>query len=139
MEDNVYIIFSLRVLLLFFVTILFQDVQLDSEMILGRGRVIFDGKTEFIYSRDSRKTIAFVTRLEDISSSWSVKNYSFTFGVSHPFSSVDIQMSSKIGKSDDKLTGSIDVEYQTVKRDVKSFKVNGELDKLRRSVSLNVS
>ena len=108
-------------------------------MILSRGRVIFDGKTEFIYSGDSRKKIAVVARLEDISSRWSVKNYSFSFGVSHPISSVDIQMSSKFGKSNDKLTGSIDVEYKTVKRDVKSFKVNGELDNLRRSVSLNVS
>ena len=108
-------------------------------MILSRGRVIFDGKTEFTYSKDSRKKIAFVTRLEDISSSWSVKNYSFSVGISHPFSSVDIQMSSKVGKSDERLTGSIDVEYQTIKRDVKSFKVNGELDKLRKSVSLNVS
>ena len=108
-------------------------------MILSRGRVIFDGKTEFTYSRDSSKKISFVTRLEDISSSWSVRNYSFSVGISHPFSSVDIQMSSKVGKSDDKLTGSIDAEYQTVKRDVKAFKVDGELDKLRKSVSLNVS
>ena len=108
-------------------------------MILSRGRVIFDGKTEFTYSRDSSKKISFVTRLEDISSSWSVKNYSFSVGISHPSSSVDIQMSSKVEHSNDKLTGSIDVEYQTVKRDVKSFKVDGQLDKLRKSVSLNVS
>lgn len=108
-------------------------------MILSRGRIIFDGKTEFTYSRDSSKKIAFVSRLEDISSSWSVRNYSFSFGISHPFSSVDIQMSSKVGKSDDKLTGSFDLEYQTVRRDVKSFKVDGEMDKLRKIISLNVS
>lgn len=108
-------------------------------MILSRGRIIFDGKTEFTYSRDSSKKIAFVSRLEDISSSWSVRNYSFSFGISHPFSSVDIQMSSKVGKSDDKLTGSFDLEYQTVRRDVKSFKVDGEMDKLRKTISLNVS
>ena len=108
-------------------------------MSLNKGRILFDGKTELTYSRDSRKKFTIMSRLEDLSNSWSAKNYSFTFGISHPYTSVDVQVSSQFGKSNEKITGGVSMNYQTVKRDVKTFSVNGEIDKVRNAFSFNVS
>ena len=116
-----------------------QDAQIESAVIVNRGRILFDGKTELTYSRDSRKKITLVSRLEDISTDRSSKNYSFVLGISHPFTSVDVKVSSHMGKSSDKMTGGFNMEYLTVRRETKTFSVNGEVDKLRKSASIDVS
>jgi hypothetical protein len=108
-------------------------------MSLNKGRILFDGKTELTYSRDSRKKFTIMSRLEDISTSFSAKNYSFTFAISHPYTSVDVQVSSQFGKSNERITGGLSMNYQTVKRDVKTFSMNGEIDKVRNAFTLNVS
>ncbi|XP_053393703.1 uncharacterized protein LOC123525510 [Mercenaria mercenaria] len=115
-----------------------KEVQIDSQMSLNKGRILFDGKTELTYSRDSRKKFTIMSRLEDVSNSWSAKNYSFTFGISHPYTSVDVQVSSQFGNSNQKITGGINMNYLTVKRDVKTFSVNGEIDKARNAFSLDM-
>lgn len=105
---------------------------------MNKGRVLFDGKTEVVYSRDARKKITMVARLEDITDNWSSQNYSFTFGVSHPYTSVDIQLESEIGKSAEKMTGGINMKYLTVNRETKTFSVNGEVDGRNNAFSFNV-
>ena len=107
-------------------------------MMINKGRVLFDGKGEVTYSNDRRKKFTITSRLEDISNSWNSKNYSFSLGISHPYTSVGVQLSSHVAHSDSKLTGSLDVEYLTVKRDTKSFSVNGEINKMKQTVSLDV-
>ncbi|WAR23164.1 APLP-like protein [Mya arenaria] len=114
-----------------------KDLQIDSEMILNRGRIIFDGKTELTYSKDSRKKITINSRVEDISS-WDSRNYSFTFGISHPYTSVNVEVVSHVGNSNEKMTGAVDVKYLTARRETKQFTVNGELDKIRKGVELNI-
>lgn len=114
-------------------------MQIDSQLSLNKGRILFDGKTELTYSRDTRKKFTIMSRLEDISNSWSSKNYSFTFGISHPYTSVDVQLSSQFGKSDEKLTGGLNMKYLTVKRDTKIFSANGAIDRVRKSFSFDVS
>lgn len=108
-------------------------------MSVNKGRILFDGKTELTYSRDSRKKFTVMSRLEDISNDWSSKNYSFTFGISHPYTSVDVQVSTQFGNSNQKMTGGLDMKYKTVRREVKTFSVYGALDKVRNAFSLNVS
>lgn len=115
----------------------FQDVQIDSEMILNRGRVIFDGKTELSYARGNNKKFTITSRVEDLST-WSSKNFSFTFGISHPYTSVDMQVESHVGNSDGELTGRVGVKYMTVKRQTQEFSAYGQMDKLKNSMSLNV-
>ena len=107
-------------------------------MILNRGKVIFEGKTDFTYSRDSRKTITLTSKLMDISNHWSTKNYSFSLGLEHPYTAVGVQLKSHLGKSRSEYTGGFDLEYLTAKRETKSFSVNGEINKLRQSAKLNV-
>lgn len=114
-------------------------MQIDSQMSVNKGRILFDGKTELTYSRDSRKKFTVMSRLEDISNDWSSKNYSFTFGISHPYTSVDVQVSTQFGNSNQKMTGGLDMKYKTVRREVKTISVYGALDKVRNAFSLNVS
>ena len=106
-------------------------------MILNRGRVIFDAKTELSYSPDSRKKLVIMSKLEDISS-WGSKNYSLSLGLSHPYSTVDVKMDSHVGESDSRLTGSVGLEYMTARRQTKTFQVSGQIDKLRKTVSFEV-
>ena len=107
-------------------------------MVLNKGNVIFDGKTELTYSKDSRKKFTVTSRLEDLSRGYSTKNYSFSLDISHPYTSVGVQLTSHLGKSDSKITGSVDVGYLTVARETKTFSVDGEINKLLNSVSLKV-
>lgn len=107
-------------------------------MIINRGRVLFDGKAEFSYSQDKMKRFTVTSRLEDISNSWSYKNYSFTIGISHPYTSVDVQLSSHVGNTEGRLTGGVDVKYLTTRKDTKSFSVNGEINKLLNTFSFDV-
>lgn len=115
-----------------------KDAQIESEVILNRGRILFDGKTELSYSKDSRKRITLMTRLEDISTDRSSQNYSFVLGISHPFTSVDVKLSSHVGRSNDRLTGSVNMDYMTARRETKTFSVNGEVDKVKKSAFFNM-
>ena len=107
-------------------------------MILNRGRVIFDGKTELSYAQDKRQKFTITSRLADISNELSTKNYSFSLGISHPYTTVGVQLNSHLATSNSKYTGGIDVEYLTVGRETKRFSVNGELNKLRKTMDFEV-
>lgn len=107
-------------------------------MILNRGRILFDGQTELTYSRDTRKKFTITSRVEDLSTA-SSQNYSFTFGISHPHTSVDMQLESHVGSSDQEVTGRVGVKYLNVKKETKELYAFGQMDKLRNSMSLNVS
>ena len=108
-------------------------------MVLNRGRVLFDGKTELSYSQDRRKKFTITSQLADISNERSSKNYTFSFGISHPYTSVGVQLNSHIAESSSKYTGGVTLKYQTVSREIKTFSVNGELHKLRKTVNFAVS
>jgi hypothetical protein len=40
----------------------------------------------------------------------------FLLGVSHPYTTVDVQAKAELGKSDDKLTAGIDIKYMNARR-----------------------
>ena len=42
-------------------------MQLGSEVVVKRGQVIFDSRTELSYSPDKRKNIVITSKLEDVS------------------------------------------------------------------------
>ncbi|XP_052255844.1 uncharacterized protein LOC127861416 isoform X2 [Dreissena polymorpha] len=112
-----------------------KDLQIGSEMILNRGRIWFDGKTELTYSQDSRKRFIITSKIEDISSAKS-KNYSLSFGISHPYTSVNVDVISHFGKSDDKITGAFDLKYLTARQETKQFTFSGSVDNVKREVNL---
>ncbi|KAL3871442.1 hypothetical protein ACJMK2_039441 [Sinanodonta woodiana] len=112
-----------------------KDFKLGSEMILNRGAVIFDGKTQLSFSTDSRKTLSVFTRLVDLSSGSFSKNYSFSLGISHPYSSVDISLKSHAGSSSDRVSAGFDLSYLTARGETKSIGFNGELDSVRKQMT----
>ncbi|XP_052775371.1 uncharacterized protein LOC128213563 isoform X2 [Mya arenaria] len=114
-----------------------KEVTLGSEVVVKRGRIIFEGRTELSYSPDSRKNIVISSKLEDISQG-SGSNYSFSVGVSHPYTTVDVQVASHLGQSPAGYSAGIGVEYMAVSRQTKTFLVGGAINKLRKSVSLEL-
>lgn len=114
----------------------FQDVKLDTQMKIRSGNVIYDGRTEFKYSSDARQTLTLSSKLEDISGRG--EKYNFLLGVSHPYTTVDVQAKAELGKSDDKLTAGIDIKYMNARRQTKNFALMTEIDRLRRHLNVQV-
>ena len=103
------------------------------------GRILLDAKTDISYSKDSRKTLTLTSKLEDISDYYSRYNYSLAVGVSHPYTNVDIQMTSHLGCSDEKTTFGLSTDYLTARRQNKNLGLLAEINKLKRHLSLQVS
>ena len=103
------------------------------------GRIILDARTDISYSKDSRKTLTLTSKLEDISDYYSHYNYSLAVGVSHPYTNVDIQMTSHLGCSDEKVTVGLNTDYMTARRQNKNLGLLAEINKLKRQLSLQVS
>ncbi|XP_063427206.1 uncharacterized protein LOC134710744 [Mytilus trossulus] len=113
-----------------------KDVQLDYKMLIGSGNVIYDGRTAFRYSKDSRKTFTLSSKLEDVSGRG--KNYKFLLGISHPYTTVDIQTKTEIGKSNDKLSADFDIQYLTARRQIKNIAIITDIGKLKRHLNIQV-
>ncbi|CAG2211151.1 unnamed protein product [Mytilus edulis] len=113
-----------------------KDLQLDYKMLIGSGNVIYDGRTAFRYSKDSRKTFTLSSKLEDVSGRG--ENYKFLLGISHPYTTVDIQTKAIIGKSNDKLSADFDIKYLTARRQTKNIALITEIDKLKRQLNIQV-
>ena len=64
---------------------------------------------------------------------------SFSMGVSHPYSTVGIKLASHIGKSVNKYSAGMGLEYLTARRQTKTFQVNGIINKLRKTAKFEVS
>ncbi|VDI44373.1 Hypothetical predicted protein [Mytilus galloprovincialis] len=115
-----------------------QDVKLDSNVKFNKGSVLFDGKTAFQYSKDSRKTLILSSRLEDLSSGTDT-NYSFNLGIKHPYTTVDVEVTSLLESSVYKKMASVDVKYQTANKMAKNFGIMGEIDSLKKSIKMDLT
>ncbi|XP_063427202.1 apolipophorins-like [Mytilus trossulus] len=113
-----------------------KDLQLDYKMLIGSGNVIYDGRTAFRYSKDSRKTFTLSSKLEDVSGRG--EKYKFLLGISHPYTTVDIQTKAVFGKSNDKLSADFDIQYLTARRQTKNIALITEIDKLKRQLNIQV-
>jgi hypothetical protein len=77
-----------------------------------------------------------ISVIEDISGRG--EKYNFLLGVSHPYTTVDVQAKAELGKSDDKLTAGIDIKYMNARRQTKNFALMTEIDRLRRHLNVQV-
>lgn len=64
--------------------------------------------------------------------------FSFSFGVSHPSSTVDVKVNSHAGKSNIGYSAGIGLEYMTVQKQTKKFQISGGINKLKKSISFEV-
>ncbi|GFN80182.1 microsomal triglyceride transfer protein large subunit [Plakobranchus ocellatus] len=116
-----------------------KEIRVDGELMSQNGRIILDARTDISYSRDSRKTLTLTSKLEDISDYYSRYNYSLAVGVSHPYTNVDIQMTSHLGSSDEKMTVGLSTDYMNARRQNKNLGLLAEINKLKRQISLQVT
>ncbi|GFS01680.1 apolipophorin [Elysia marginata] len=116
-----------------------KEIRVDSEIAVKSGRIILDAKTDISYSKDSRKTLTLFSKLEDISDYYSHYNYSLAVGVSHPYTNVDIQMTSHLGSSDEKMTIGLSTDYLTARRQNKNLGLLAEINKLKRHLNLQIT
>ncbi|XP_045158693.2 uncharacterized protein LOC123524511 [Mercenaria mercenaria] len=114
-----------------------KNIKVGSEISVHQGRVIFDGKTVLSYSGDSRKNLVFTSKLEDISTGGS-QNYSFSFGVSHPYTTLGVTVNTHAGKSKRGYSAGVGLEYLTVKRQTKKFQIGARIDKLMKTISFEL-
>ncbi|XP_041360319.1 uncharacterized protein LOC121376501 [Gigantopelta aegis] len=117
-----------------------KDYKLGTDVILNHGNTLFDGRLDFSYSRNSKKTIVLTSKVEKIY--WNQmtgdRNLSVAFGVTHPITDIDIQMRSHMGHIDSTYSGGMDIRYLTAERIQKNIALRGELDKLRRQIDLQM-
>ena len=106
-------------------------------MMINSGSVIFDGKTEFKYSKDATKTLVIKSRLEDISYGDN-KNYTLTFGLQHSYTNVDVQVASHVGQTDGRYSTGVDIKYLTAKRQTKNVALMAEIDSLKKQMNMMV-
>ena len=121
------------------ISIHLQDVKIGTEMSVNEGRILFNSKTEFSYSEDTRKTLTLMTSLEDISSGYESRNYSLTFGITHPYTDLDCRMLSTVGKSGERYSAGMDLSYMTAKREKKNLALRAEIDRLRNQMNFEVT
>lgn len=118
---------------------MFQEFSLTTEAAVNSGNTILDSRTEFSYSVDPRKLLVFTTRVDDLSYGTSATNYSLEFGVIHPMTDVNIQMTSHVGDSQTLSSMGSRVVYLTSQREKKMVEIRGQIDKLRRLMGVEVS
>merc|ERR1719495_1966550 len=114
-----------------------KEVKVSGQLQLDNGRIILDSKTDISYSNDASKTLTLISKVKDISSS-SSSNYSVEMIVRHPFTNTDVQMTSNLGSSDRKMTVGVEASYLTMQRKTKTLALLGEINKLKKQISLQL-
>ncbi|XP_035827340.1 uncharacterized protein LOC101854594 [Aplysia californica] len=121
------------------------ELQVDTKMVLNQGNTVFDGQTEFSYSRDTRKTLTLFSRVKNVPSSSYRSyfggasdnfNYTFELGMRHPETKVDMTIDSHMGMSDEALTSSVELSYLTSRRQVKNLALWTEIDRIKKQINL---
>lgn len=115
-----------------------KDVQLDSHVKVNKGGVLFDGKTALKYSMDPSKTLLLTTKIED-KSTGSETNYNLNVGIKHPYTTVDVEMDSSLQSSQFRSVGSVGVRYQTAERQTKNMGLVAEIDRLKKTLRMEVN
>ncbi|XP_041357844.1 uncharacterized protein LOC121374798 [Gigantopelta aegis] len=115
-----------------------KDIKIGTEMSVNEGRTLFNSRTQFSYSQDSRKTLTFMSSLRDISTRYGAKNYSLTFGIAHPYTDLDCRMSSSVGQSTDRYSAGLDISYLTARREKKNLALRAEIDRLRNQMNFEI-
>jgi len=113
-----------------------KEIKVDGELMLNNGRIILDSKTDFIYSKDSRKTVTLISKVKSISRK--SMNYSVEIGLSHPYTNIDVQMTSTVGNSDEKMTFGMESTYLTARRETKTMALMTEINKIKKQISVQM-
>ncbi|XP_012935328.2 uncharacterized protein LOC101854071 [Aplysia californica] len=116
-----------------------KEIRVDGELMLNNGRIILDSKTDISYSSDASKTLTLTSKVQDISDYYSNYNYSVELGLSHPYTNIDLKMTSHLGSSDERMTVGVETSYLTARRQTKNLALLAEINKLKRQISVQMS
>ena len=120
--------------------VLLQEVRLQSQVAVNQGKTLLDATTAFSYSQDSSKVLTLSSKLQDNTGAWdSGSNYTLQLTLTHPYTDLDVSMTSHIGASNSRYSAAVDTWYLTSRRQRKNMALRGEIDQLRRQISMEVS
>lgn len=110
---------------------------MESELVMNRGKVLIGGKTELSLSTDPSKKFIISSQLKD-ESIGGLKNYSFNFEMSQPFTTLGVKVGSYFGHMGSSCSAGIALEYLTSQRRMETFKISGDIDRLRKTMNLQL-
>jgi len=114
-----------------------KDIILRHELTLHKNGLTFSGRQELEYSTDARENLVMSARLQDLSRG-SDSNYSVEFGLSHPRSQIDIQMTSHVANGDAAMSAGMEMNYLTARRQMTNMRMRGEIEKLRKRMNMEL-
>jgi len=113
-----------------------KEIKMDGELMLNNGRMLLDSKTDFIYSTDARKTLTLTSKVKNTSRR--NMNYTLEMGLSHPYTNIDLQMTSSLGNSNEKMTFGMETSYLTAQRQTKTLALMTEINKIKKQISVQM-
>ena len=113
---------------------------MQSEVAVNQGKTLLDATTALSYSQDRSKVLTLSSTLQDTTGSWDTgSNYTLRLSLTHPHTDLDLSMTSHLGASDHRYSASVDTSYLTSRRQRKNLALRGEIDQLRRQMTMEVS
>ncbi|KAK7094147.1 hypothetical protein V1264_007812 [Littorina saxatilis] len=116
-----------------------QEVRVQSEVAVKQGKTLLDATTAVTYSQDASKVLTLSSTLHDTTGAWdSGSNYTLHLTLTHPHTDLDLAMTSHLGASNDRYSAAVDTWYLTSRRERKNMALRGEIDQLRRLISMEM-
>jgi hypothetical protein len=104
---------------------------------MNKENFLYAGKTELQYSSDPSEKLTLSGKVND-ESYGRRQNYSMSMRMSHPKSLINVGVTSHIGNTDSKMSAGVEMNYLTARRSQENVLLRGEIDKLRKSISMKV-
>ena len=104
---------------------------------MNKDNFLYAGKTELEYSSNPDEKLTVSGKVND-ESNGRRQNYSMSMQVSHPKSLINVDVMSHVGSTDNKMSAGMEMKYQTARRSQKNLLLRGEIDKLRKTISMQV-
>jgi len=106
---------------------------------VNQGKTLLDTTTALSFSKDTKKALTLTSTLRDVTSARdSGSNYTLSMSLTHPHTDLDVRMDSHIAASNDRYSAAVDTWYLTSRRERKNLALRGEIDQLRRQISMEM-
>merc|ERR1719295_1718517 len=116
-----------------------QEMTVKSQVAVNQGKTLLDTTTALSFSPDARKALTLTSTLKDVTSSWeSGSNYTLSLGLTHPHTDLDLKVDSHIAAANHRYSAAVDTWYLTSRRERKNMALRGEIDQLRRQISMEM-
>ncbi|XP_067677414.1 uncharacterized protein [Haliotis asinina] len=115
-----------------------KNIKVETGLLLNDGSSVFNGRIQLSYSEDDRKTITITSSVDDISSGHGKNKYNFVAGINHPYTDVDVKLTSHIGKSREQVSAGLEMTYLTAMRERRNFALEGQFNRAIQMMHLKM-